>query len=214
MENKNAVLTSPLAGSCGRQKGEGDVKDKSYFTPSSVCSDFVRQTTSPAKGGSHTTSGFTLIELLVVVLIIGILAAVALPQYKVAVVKSHLSTVLPILASMKQAEEAHYLATGEYTAPVTDWDTLDIDLSSCQHITQHTDVMRCGNFMIDPITYSTKTLAAYYCPDATWFEGTPESCTRVSDFVYTIWLEHSAHPDLKTCSGSTDLGRKVCKSYQ
>ena len=63
-----------------------------------------------------TKQAFTLIELLVVVLIIGILAAVALPQYKKAVVKSRVATILPILSSMLKAQEAYYLENGNYTS--------------------------------------------------------------------------------------------------
>ena len=70
--------------------------------------------------------GFTLIELLVVVLIIGILAAVALPQYKIAVAKSRVSGLLTTVKSVLQAEDAYYLANGEYT---DDWDLLPLEVS-------------------------------------------------------------------------------------
>ena len=68
--------------------------------------------------------GFTLIELLVVVLIIGILAAVAVPQYQKAVSKSRVASLLPLMRSVQLAEHRFALAnSGELTK---DFSELDI----------------------------------------------------------------------------------------
>ncbi len=71
---------------------------------------------------NHTCKGFTLIELLVVVLIIGILAAVALPQYEKAVEKSRMTEAITAVETIAKANQLYYMANGSYTRDIRDLD--------------------------------------------------------------------------------------------
>lgn len=96
--------------------------------------------------------GFTLIELLVVVLIIGILSAVALPQYTKAVEKSRATEAITLLGNLANAEEIYKMSTGSYTG---DLSALDIQLPGVTSTA--TNTISTKNFKITITNPSTAT---------------------------------------------------------
>ena len=67
--------------------------------------------------------GFTLIELLVVVLIIGILAAIALPQYTKAVERSRSAEAMQHLGDLATAQSIYYMTNNSFAGSFGDLNT-------------------------------------------------------------------------------------------
>lgn len=68
----------------------------------------------------NTKQGFTLIELLVVLVIIGILAAIAVPQFTKAREKAYYAAMKADIRNLAAQQELYYATEYSYTSSLTD----------------------------------------------------------------------------------------------
>ncbi len=89
---------------------------------------------------SPCKQGFTLMEMLATILIIGILVAIALPEYKTAVANSRLSGVITNVETIANSLELYHLSMGSY--PKNGLTDLDVGISGCTLVN---GVYNCDN---------------------------------------------------------------------
>ena len=154
--------------------------------------------------------GFTLIEMLVVVLIIGILASIALPQYQNAVTKAKVASILPLMRRWHDAMYEYKLQHGDYN--FSDASALDVSWPSDWKNWSNNP---CGN--------------GTYCFNDYWNEGCfaneeqngylyCEHMIDIHNYVYfTIDItpsdsENEYYRNKISCYGEGIEGKKACKS--
>ncbi len=147
--------------------------------------------------------GLTLPGLLVVVLIIGILAAVAVPQYKLTVDKSRVSTLLPIVDNVRKAQEVYYLANGGYASNIS---KLDFDIpGNCKMSTEDASIIECPSSEIDNISGRQADPKA-------WMVTLSYPASNPDLLIIYYFAHHSTAPNKIVCDGRTDYGKKLCQT--
>ena len=147
--------------------------------------------------------GFTLIELLVVVLIIGILAAMALPQYFKAVERSRMTEAVTLMDSVAKAQRRKFMQTNRYAER---FEGLDVSPKGATGIVYYTKgdprTGRGGNgFMI---MLNDGHLRTFRMVDGNYHHPSLQ---------YRYGLFRYYQSDNTTCWGTNQAGRELCADF-
>lgn len=115
--------------------------------------------------------GFTLIELMIAVAIIGILAAIALPQYSQYVMRSRRADAVNALSSMAAAQERYRLINPSYASAVTALNSLVSTVSSTS-----TD----GNYTLSVVSATASAFSVQAAAVAGKPQANDAGCTTIT----------------------------------
>ena len=153
--------------------------------------------------------GFTLIELLVVVLIIGILAAMAMPQYFKAVERTRMAEAVTLMDSVAKAQRRKFLQTNHYAER---FEGLDVSPKGATGRFYYTKgdprTGRGGNgFQIgmgSPRGFSSSEMRTFRVVDGNYHHPSLQ---------YRYGLFRYYQSDNTTCWGTNQAGRELCADF-
>lgn len=160
---------------------------------------------------THNKQAFTLIELLVVVLIIGILAAIALPQYQKAVEKSRATEAINIVNQLEQAISVYVLENGFQNINFMATPVLAIDL---KHLHCHTGLgyAVCESNYYTYLAHCDITDKGKSCSISANRNLENGSVSLVSRLRST--LEWDRYCSISNAKGEYSLGKAICAVWQ
>ncbi len=135
---------------------------------------------------------FTLIELLVVVLIIGILAAIAVPQYQKAVIKSRYSTLKNRTQAIASAVERYFLTHDTYPKNLEDLD-ISFKITNVSRYQDDSlyiifsDGSNCEMYYSAPRVYCSDTILGAYMRYGQTYFSSEKMCVIYSTDTTDKW---------------------------